>query len=338
MPISGGSVKADRGAAPSTENRPTASSSIPGFREFEVPTANSYPAQIALDAQGKVWITERDGNKIARFDPETLAWQEYHIPTDNSRPWGLALDGDGDVWFAETAGNRIGHLELKGKDQYTFTEYAIPTLDSVPRDVAIGRDGTVWFTEQAGNKIGKLVPGQGVTAEYPVPTEDAGLSYIDIKGNFAYFTETNADQLGQFNTGTGQFLEKRGPAGSAPQDLVTTGGGVWYTEMDGNRVVLFSPSTLSWTLELDVPTASSKPYGIALEGNVALWFTERRGNRLGRFTGTEPLAEYGLPSANSQPTGLVVDDAGCAWYTAPGVNRIGRLCLFQLYLPQSFEE
>jgi virginiamycin B lyase len=337
MPISGGSLKTDRAAAPSTGNRPT--SSTPGFREFEVPTANSYPAQIALDAQGRVWITERDGNKVARFDPETLAWQEYDIPTDNSRPWGLALDGDRDVWFAETAGNLIGHLELgETPDQYTFTEYTIPTLDSVPRDVAIGRDGTVWFTEQAGNRIGKLVPGQGVTAEYQVPTEDAGLSSVDIKGQFVYFTETSADQLGQFNITTGQFLEKRGPAGSAPQDLVTTGGGVWYSEMDGNRVVLFSPSTLSWTLELDVPTANSKPYGIALEGNVALWFTERKGNRLGRFTGTEPLVEYRLPSANSQPTGLVVDDAGCVWYTAPGVNRIGRLCLFELYLPQSFEE
>ena len=83
-------------------------------------------------------------------------------------------------------------------------------------------------------------------------------------------------------------------------------------------------------------TPNSEPFGIALEGNVAVWFTERAADKLGRFSGPLPPEEYWLPSPNSQPTGVVVDSDGCAWYTAPGVNRIGRLCLpvrYSVHLP-----
>jgi virginiamycin B lyase len=86
---------------------------------------------------------------------------------------------------------------------------------------------------------------------------------------------------------------------------------------------------------VDLPMPGSEPYGIAMEGNAAVWFTERAGNRLGRFSGSIPPREVPLPTPGSLPTDIIVDGAGCAWYAAPGSNRIGRLCLVlhNLYLP-----
>jgi virginiamycin B lyase len=321
-----------------------------GFRQFRVPTANSFPAQMVLDSRGRVWLTERDANKLARFDPETSTWDEFEIPTPNSMPWGIDLDANGNVWFTESASgaNKIGMLDISAVPVPLFTEYPVPTPGSEPWNLVVGADGTVWFTERVGNKIGKLVPGIGVTNEYPIPTPDAKPSGIGIHRSafsgrvydYIWFTETAASKVGQLSATAEQILERRLVENTNPQELVMTpSGDVWWTEPGSNRIVLFAPSTLSLVLQLDVPTAGAIPYGIALDGNSAVWFTERAASKLGRFTGFVPLSEYTLPDPNSQPIGLAVDTDGCAWYSAPGVNKIGHYCpppTFRQYLPFAF--
>jgi virginiamycin B lyase len=301
-----------------------------GFREFEVPTAGSYPAQIALDTAGRVWISERDGNQIARFDPQGQTWAVYGIPTPDSQPWGITLDAEGNVWFAETAANEIGKLDVTSGE---IREYGIPTADSEPWEVAVERGGAIWFTERAGGKIGKLVPSQGaVTAEYPLAAGSVPTG-IAVYGHYVWFTDAAGDKIARLDSTTGNILERTRPAGSAPQDLVVTSVGVpWFTEMEANRIVQFDPSTLSWGLEVEVATPNSKPFGITMEGSVAVWFTEWGGNKLGRFSGRIPPREFSLPSPNSLPTDIVVDGTGCAWYTAPGANRIGQFCPIYEYV------
>jgi streptogramin lyase len=296
----------------------------PGFQEFEVPTPASFPAQIALDAQGRLWVSERDANKIAHFDPQAEDWEEYIISTTNSQPWGLALDGDGNVWFAETAANKIGKLEVTSG---VFYEYSL-TGGSQPWDVAVGGDGTVWFTEKAGNKIGRLVPATGLITEYSLPTSNAEPSGIAVSSGEVWFTEAAANKLGRLKIVTGLIEETVLPtSGSVPQDIVSTSAGQpWLTEMQGNKIAGYKVATHSQFFEVPVHTAHSEPYGIAMEGNVAVWFTERAANKLGRYDARGLVFEYGLPTPNSSPTGIVVDGNACAWYTAPGANRIGRLC------------
>jgi streptogramin lyase len=318
------------------DDTPTAlasTASPSGFREYPVPTAGGYPAQIALDGQGRVWVSERDGNCIARFDPVTETWHEIDVPTPGSQPWGLAVDAKGDVWFAEPGANQIARLDVNAG---ILREYTVPTPGSEPWDVAVGDDGTIWFTERAADQIGKLVTSTGHIVEIPVPTAGAAPTGIGTYDRYVWFVESAASRLGRLDAATGHFNEIPRPAGSAPQDVaLTQAGTVWFTEAGADRIVLFNPSTLGWFLEVDLPRPDSEPYGIALEGNVAVWFTERAGNRLGRFSGSIPPFEVPLPTPGSLPTDIAVDGAGCAWYAAPGSNRIGRLCLplHDLYLP-----
>jgi virginiamycin B lyase len=37
--------------------------------EFPVPTAKSFPGEIAAGPDGNLWFTENEGNKIGRFTP-----------------------------------------------------------------------------------------------------------------------------------------------------------------------------------------------------------------------------------------------------------------------------
>jgi streptogramin lyase len=305
-----------------------------GFKEWLVPTPGSYPAQIAIDpADGAVWISERDGNKIARFDPQIEAFVEYTIPMAASQPWGLTVDASEDVWFAEMAGNQIGRLNPQAG---TFVEYPITTMaNSEPWDVAVDGNGNIWFTERAGNKIGKLEPGTGAMTEYNVPTVNAQPSGLAIRGGRGWFAETGANKLGRVILSTGQIAETPPitTPNSLPEDVVINSAGYpWVTEVQGNKIAIFKVSTISGFVQYAVPTPASEPYGIALAADGAtVWFTERAGNKLGRFDGA--FAEFPLPTPASSPTGIALDSAGCAWYAAPAANRIGRFCPVHVFLP-----
>ena len=307
-----------------------------GFKEWLVPTAGSYPGQIAIDpADGAVWISEREGNKIARFDPQTEAFVEYTIPMTDSQPWGLAIDALGDVWFAEMAGNQIGRFNPQTE---TFVEYPVPTLASEPRDVAVDpATGNIWFTERTGNKIGKLEPGTGVVIEYYHDdwSDNAQPSGLAIRGTRGWFAMTQENMLGRVTLATGKIANTPliTTPNSMPEDVaINLAGYPWVTEAQGNKIAIFKVSTLGGFVQYTVPTPGSEPYGIALAADgVTVWFTERAGNKLGRFDGA--FAEFPLPTPASSPTGIALDSAGCAWYAAPAANRIGRFCPVHVFLP-----
>jgi virginiamycin B lyase len=64
---------------------------------YPVPTANSAPAGIAIDSQGRLWFTERNGNQIGQLDSEEFT--EYLIPLPNVSPEGIDVDANDVVWF-----------------------------------------------------------------------------------------------------------------------------------------------------------------------------------------------------------------------------------------------
>ena len=81
------------------------------IREYQVPTANSYPEGITTGPDGNLWFTESNTNNIGRISPSgkhKLA--EYPIPTAKSLPVGIATGPDGNLWFTEFNANNIGQL------------------------------------------------------------------------------------------------------------------------------------------------------------------------------------------------------------------------------------
>ena len=58
-------------------------------------------------------------------------------------------------------------------------------------------------------------------------------------------------------------------------------GALWFTEYSANRIGRIT--TAGVITEYTVPTASSKPYGIAVGPDGALWFTESNADKIGRI-------------------------------------------------------
>ncbi|HSJ57253.1 MAG TPA: CARDB domain-containing protein [Anaerolineae bacterium] len=330
-----------------TTHEATAPAQQPGFVEFELPTASSFPGQLILDPQsGMIWATERDGNKLARLNPATGEWTEWDIPTANSQPWGLARDDAGNIWFAESAADKIGKWIAATEE---IVEYTLPGAGSQPWGVDTG-GGMVWFTERAANRLGRLNPITGAIQEYPLLSAGAapgGVAFIvsPLTGrDMVWFAETGADKLGQYDVPSGIMREfttttpQEFPPLVAPEDVaLMTDGNPWLTSSGSDAISLFLYSTLQRFVSYPVRTPGSEPYGIDVYGNSAVWFTERAGNRLGRFGREGRITEYPLPVPGSQPTDVVAESSACAWYAAPGSNRVGHFCRILNYLPLVFK-
>jgi len=271
---------------------------------FELPMAGSEPYDIAV-AAGRVWVTERTGNRIGSLDsasdPATPAWTEYSIPTADSEPTGITvIVGEPiEVWFAERAGNKLGRLLVSGAGDAVFDEYALPYANAYPESVSAISSEPIWFS------------APGISSIYRF-------------------------RLSRWPWSTDAFASVPTGNGSQPWDIkVGADGQPWLTEPNGNRIGKYTPGTLTYFTWYNLPSPNSGPNDLDIaQGSV--WFVEKDGNRIGKlYAAAGSLYELVLPA--SVPTGVAVDANGCAWVAASGQDAVISWCppyFHSAYLPR----
>lgn len=175
------------------------------------PNAYTLPYWIYKDPRdGSLWFNEHTGNKIARFDPETLLLTEYWIPSQNrnwaacpsgSEPCGtanalqLSIGSGSQIWFSEWSENRIARLNA---------ETAIPFSISVKNDeMTVSRGGAAEIelkvegtSSFSGNMIaagtflrtGQLGESTGIFSEQSISVEEGTSKQVS-------FTFSPADSI-----------------------------------------------------------------------------------------------------------------------------------------------
>jgi virginiamycin B lyase len=130
---------------------------------YQVPTANALLGSVTRGPQGKMWFTERDGNKLGRIDRRGRI-QEFPISTPDSVPQAIVFDRAGTPWYTASEDvNAIARLNADG----SVTEFPVPTLNARPQGMVLGPDDALWFTERIG-KIGRFDPATSSFREYPL--------------------------------------------------------------------------------------------------------------------------------------------------------------------------
>ncbi len=86
-----------------------------------------------------------------------------------------------------------------------------------------------------------------------------------------------------------------------------------------------TPAFAQAATEYPTPTAIPQLESITPGPDGALWFTESRGNKIGRITTAGQITEFPLPTANSGPNGIAAGSDGALWFTEYLTNKIGRI-------------
>ncbi len=267
-----------------------------GRAQFLALPPNSGPVTVTVAADGTVWFTAGQGNRIGRINADGTGLKAYDLPQANSAPRIIAMGADGNVWFSEHNGNRIGRISATGE----LKEFDIPTPASQPRAIALGRDGNIWFGEFAAGKIGRITPQGGIT-EFAIPTPDSGPRALAAgpDGNI-WFSEFRAAKIGRI-TPSGVITEYALPrTGAGPGDITAgADGAMWFLQLSGNmdgrqvdggrvgRITMDGRIT-----EFELPEKTPSPINIAVGPDRNVWYT--RGSKVGRVTSAGKITEFEL--------------------------------------------
>lgn len=114
-------------------------------------------------------------------------------------------------------------------------------------------------------------------------------------------------------------------AGSAPRGITRGSSGMWFTEVNGDRIARISPSGI--VTEFSGLASGSAPNNIAQGSDGNFWFTESATDQIGRITSHGKIKHYVVGNESYGPFDIAAGSDGNLWFTSrsPSFNAIGRI-------------
>jgi streptogramin lyase len=315
----GGGTSVDAGLDASNDSGPDAPTGGSGtIVEFTIPTPNAGAYDIVRGGDGNLWFTEETGNKIARIGMDGV-FAEYALPTAAARPRGLTVSGSR-IYFTEFSANKIAYLEtanpsvitevpcLAGPTSMTtavdgtvwYTAVGAnevvklaangtaaghwPTPNGVAGAISFISQGAFWLATTAQGRVDLLNPMTNAMQSMSFVDDALGLPITDIVIDWnADVWLTDGVVLRQYYTDGNQFFAYSAPGSIrsvAPGPIGAPVKNLYMTMPLDNKILVRSGNAFTTH---QVPTANSSPYDIVGGADGNLWFTERTGNKIGRF-------------------------------------------------------
>jgi len=302
---------------------------------------------VAVDNQGRVYVTDPSNNLVMRFTPNgnltVIAGNGKQGYTGDGgpatsatlgQPNGIALDSAGNVYFAEPFNNVIRKVALDGtistaagKGSAGFADGpAGAALLSRPAGIAFDTSGNLYIADQFNNRIRRLSTDGNVTT---------------IAGGPLGFTGDNGPA-------TSAMLNS--PVGIA----VDSRGSIYFSDMGNSRIRKISGgviTTIAGNGAVGVGDGGAlqasflKPKGVALDPAGNLYIAEGDGSgannnirRLSTSANVSTFAGVGLPgfsgdggssltAALALPSGVAVDSAGNVYIADTNNGRVRRVAV-----------
>jgi streptogramin lyase len=244
--------------------------------EYELPQPGDLPHDLAVETSGRVVITGMFTGRVWLLDPATKAFTSE--PTPQPNPRAVELGRDGKWWIALG-----GPQSVAGYDPRTAL-WKSHAIEMYPHSIGVDSTGKIWFNGHFTRRpelIGSLDPATGVVQTFQVP------QHPSVKGGW----------------------------GPLPYELrVAPDGSVWLSELQGNRMVRFDPTTSRFTT-YDLPTPASGPRRFDISSAGTIWIPAYSTSKLVRFEPrTGQFTEYDLPIRDALPYVARVDHrTGLIW-------------------------
>jgi len=299
--------------------------------EFPIPTPASGATSITRAADGNLWFTEFNADRIGRINTAGAITNEFSIPA-GSGALDIVSGPDGNLYFTERFTDRIGRINpLAGSDaaiQASFTDTFTTgiTTGSGPTSITVGPDGNLWFTEFNTDSVARLTLATGAVTEFSVPGAGSGPAGITSGPDGAlWFTEAGSGEIGRITTAGVVTNEFTLPVTTSDPENIVTGpdGALWFTETGNDMIGRIT--TIGIITEFPL-TLGAVPNDITSGPDNALYFTEGGLDKIGRITVGGFLQEIGNGiTAGAQPAGITVGPDNAIWFTENAGNRIARL-------------
>jgi streptogramin lyase len=136
------------------------------------------PYEIRAAPDGRIWMSELQGNRLIALDPATGASTVHEMPTTFSGPRRFDIDAGGVLWIPAYATNELVRFDPRTR---AFTRYQLPIADAVPYVTRVDRgDGTIWVGTSAADAVLSFDPRRRRFTVYDLPTKGALVRHLAI--------------------------------------------------------------------------------------------------------------------------------------------------------------
>jgi streptogramin lyase len=269
--------------------------------------------EIGIDKEGNAWITEGDTDRFGRFDPASLTYTRLTAPPGKfPRVLSqISIDPAGDVWILDNGPTPDAILLRYNPATEDFREYELkaPPGLRAPVNTILFLDGFVWGTGNASSRVIRLDPDTGEIAEYPAPLGSHPYGIAIGSDGAIWYTGNYDNAIVRIDPDSGETSTFKARRGSGIRRMDgDAAGNMWVGAQDSNQLIKLDIRTGEITT-YEVPTENSGPYAVDIDTTRNLvWFTERDGDRIGRFNPeTETFVEFPLVRAGTEPRRIYVD-------------------------------
>ena len=111
------------------------------------PTAGQGSRRVWCDSKSRVWVSEWNGGRLARYDG--TGWKEWELPGRGPEPYAVYVDAADVVWLSEWNANALVRFDPVTE---TFVVRAHPARNANVRQL-LGRHGEVWGAMSGQDKL-----------------------------------------------------------------------------------------------------------------------------------------------------------------------------------------
>jgi virginiamycin B lyase len=111
------------------------------------PTPSQGARRIWSDSHGRLWVSEWNAGKVARYDPATRRWREWRLP-GSAQPYAVYVDDEDVVWLTDFGASAIVRfVPSTGR----FSTVRLRAGANVRQ--LLGRHGQVWGAESGADRL-----------------------------------------------------------------------------------------------------------------------------------------------------------------------------------------
>ena len=111
------------------------------------PTAGQGARRVWSNSKGRIWVSEWNAGKVARYDPVTKKWREWDVPGP-AQPYAVYVDDKDVVWLTDFGRSGIWRFTpATGR----FTR--VPLRAGADVRQLLGRPGEVWGAESGADRL-----------------------------------------------------------------------------------------------------------------------------------------------------------------------------------------
>jgi virginiamycin B lyase len=114
---------------------------------FRPPTRGQGARRIWPDSHGRLWVSEWNAGRVARYDPRTRRWREWRLP-GAAQPYAVYVDDRDIVWLTDFGATAIVRFDPTTQ---RFTRIRLRANANVRQ--LLGRPGEVWGAESGADRI-----------------------------------------------------------------------------------------------------------------------------------------------------------------------------------------